>query len=607
MEILYFRTNGHYGPYGQEFNLSADYSFHYDRESDQLLVQKLEGLPMGFFPVGDAHSAKVVNVTAFVGGNGSGKSTAIRALDQSLSIWGNRLLLNFVDLLVVRIHRSGSDAQYPAPGILWYKNPLGTCRESDFVHAGILGDESVRGLQIHEGNHLQLFKFTNSLYKSYPNNGENQIDLSTTHYLQSDWQDRNPSPQVSAQVLDTFRVNELERNIQYLADTSSHPIDFSLPVRVQVDVALSPILKLFFPNGQNEGEDETALSRAVRDGMTFHGTTPGIDLFLKRLYISALAAFLLDWELTIDYLEPIPSGIDSKTLCINTLEKAGVDPELVLHGHGGAQQVLDFLEYFSAWIEEDGSPIDIYTSAQVPFEIEQGSRFRTLWEKYKAAVWNTSFLDFKWRGLSDGEQNVLTLFSRFHDGIRRMNDRNEGLALANPPSNYLLLIDEGTESYHPEWQRKFLDSLMQHLPPMFGPGARLQIVLATHSPFIVSDLPNACINLLKKGEAPKHGVNLKDRYFGANVHSLFAHSFFMKSTIGEWAGRKINNLISYLQGQATDDIPDDATAQKWIDLVAEPILRNELQRMLDRGEISRLKRRLAELEGRTNGEGGDHA
>lgn len=572
-------------------------------------MRKLEGLPDGFFPQGDAGSAKVLNVTALVGVNGSGKSTAIRALDQSLSVWGdNGLLLDFLDLLVVRIYRSGEEAQYPSPGIRWYRNPIGDCRETTFIDKGLFGSESITYLQYYEGNSLRVMRFSNSLYQSYPNNGNNQVDISTSRHLMSDWQKRNPSPHISTNHLDTYRLNELERNIQYLADTASHPVDFESPEYLQVSVALSPALKLFPTILQLPEVEESSLVHAVRVGMGFSSEiSDWRRLFLNRLYISAIASFIHDWELREDYIELQNGEVDWSTIAHTTLQKAVDDPQFVLHGHGGAQQVLDFLDYLSTWVEEEGSSIDIYAMARIPFRTQSDSRFRTLWEKYKAAVWNTSFLDFEWWGISDGAQNMITLFSRFHDGIRRANAPGDEGQRSIPPTDFLILIDEGTESYHPEWQRKFLDSLMQHLPIMFGTGRRLQIVLATHSPFIVSDLPNACINLLKKGEPTQHGVNLNDRFFGANIHSLFAHSFFMKTTIGEWAGGKIDRLITYLQGQNLPEIPDEPTAQKWIDLVAEPLLRTELQRLLDRGKIRRLENRVEALENQLGRGGSGHA
>ncbi len=48
----------------------------------------------------------------------------------------------------------------------------------------------------------------------------------------------------------------------------------------------------------------------------------------------------------------------------------------------------------------------------------------------------------------------------------------------------LLLIDEAENQLHPKWQKRFIRSILDIFP-------NLQIIAATHSPFIISSVPNA--------------------------------------------------------------------------------------------------------------------
>jgi predicted ATP-binding protein involved in virulence len=48
----------------------------------------------------------------------------------------------------------------------------------------------------------------------------------------------------------------------------------------------------------------------------------------------------------------------------------------------------------------------------------------------------------------------------------------------------LLLIDEAENHLHPRWQKKFIPTILSVFP-------NLQLVASTHSPFIVSSVPNA--------------------------------------------------------------------------------------------------------------------
>ena len=54
----------------------------------------------------------------------------------------------------------------------------------------------------------------------------------------------------------------------------------------------------------------------------------------------------------------------------------------------------------------------------------------------------------------------------------------------------LLLIDEAENQLHPKWQKRFLQSVLDVFP-------NLQIIATTHSPFIISSMPNARLFVCK--------------------------------------------------------------------------------------------------------------
>ena len=71
----------------------------------------------------------------------------------------------------------------------------------------------------------------------------------------------------------------------------------------------------------------------------------------------------------------------------------------------------------------------------------------------------------------------------------------------------------------------------------------LNITFLTHSPYILSDIPNAFVLKLIKGEPYIEG----NETFGANVHDLLANDFFMqKGFMGEWAKSQIKLVIESL-------------------------------------------------------------
>ena len=63
-------------------------------------------------------------------------------------------------------------------------------------------------------------------------------------------------------------------------------------------------------------------------------------------------------------------------------------------------------------------------------------------------------------------------------------------------------------------------------------------MIVTHSPFILSDIPESNVLYLGREEASTVGNT-----FGANIYDLLRDSFFLKSDIGELAHSKIDEMI----------------------------------------------------------------
>jgi len=171
--------------------------------------------------------------------------------------------------------------------------------------------------------------------------------------------------------------------------------------------------------------------------------------------------------------------------------------------------------------------------------------------------------------------------------------------------NITLLLDEVEQGLHPEWQKKFLHLLINLLET--HKDFNFNIICATHSPFLLSDLPKKNIFFLINGEQSK-GIKNKQT-FGANIHTLLSDSFFMSGGLmGEFAKSKIDEVIALLN---KDKLSKSQLkhCEQIISIIGEPIIKNQLQRMLDskrlkkvdkidkiEQEIRRLKQSLKELQ-----------
>lgn len=111
--------------------------------------------------------------------------------------------------------------------------------------------------------------------------------------------------------------------------------------------------------------------------------------------------------------------------------------------------------------------------------------------------------------------------------------------------NVVILLDEIELYHHPEYQRTFLSTLLKQIEELNLTNIEnIQIILLTHSPFILSDIPSSNVLRLKDGKP----VESEEKTFGANIHDLLANDFFLeKGFMGEFAKEQINSVIDSLK------------------------------------------------------------
>ena len=110
-----------------------------------------------------------------------------------------------------------------------------------------------------------------------------------------------------------------------------------------------------------------------------------------------------------------------------------------------------------------------------------------------------------------------------------------------------LIFDEVENSLHPNWQKSYINETIQTIEKFEG---FYHLIFITHSPFILSDLPRQNVIFLEKDEKTGNCINASNKVemnpFGANIHTLLSHGFFMKDGLmGEFAKDKIQSIIKY--------------------------------------------------------------
>jgi len=211
-------------------------------------------------------------------------------------------------------------------------------------------------------------------------------------------------------------------------------------------------------------------------------------------------------------------------------------------------------------------------------------------EKYLSISVPSYTIDFSW-GLSSGEESMLRIFSSlFHvlDGAKLIN-AEETLQRSRPVKcdSLILVLDEADLTLHPEWQRRLIHILTAFLPAIFPASCirTMQVVLSTHSPLLLGDFPYGNVTYLSK----KRMEDLPDT-FGQNIHLILKQSFFLSSTMGEFATQKIKEVVEQIQNIENGKTPAKETPEAisackaQIALVSPGIVRAKLESMLASAE-----------------------
>ena len=188
--------------------------------------------------------------------------------------------------------------------------------------------------------------------------------------------------------------------------------------------------------------------------------------------------------------------------------------------------------------------------------------------------WNNKRISYK--DLSYGEKTINRFF---YNLFYHINHFSKGAY-----KNFFIILDEIEIGLHPDWQKKFLSfciNIVKILEIFFE--IRIHIILATHSPFILSDLPKENVIFLEKdkesGLCKNVSEHTKLKTFGANIHTLLSDGFFMSDGLmGEFAKKTIQDVITYLNDKS-NPIQNMNKQKAWqtIQLIGEPFLKHKLE------------------------------
>lgn len=257
------------------------------------------------------------------------------------------------------------------------------------------------------------------------------------------------------------------------------------------------------------------------------------------------------------------------------------------------QQSLNYLKY------RDGDLYDAQVENQMPEGIDSIVTFEQLSKQvvYGTTMANTvKFLPppvfsgdivlknkkgkkYLLHTISSGQMQKLNVAGSLVYHLRNLDYRVPGTNRVEY-SNVNVIFDELELYFHPDYQRTLLSYLLEQIE-----NAQLEyiksinLILVTHSPFILTDIPKCNILYLSQNEKeiPKRMT------MAANIYDLLDDQFFLEYTVGDVIRKEIEELIRIYQDKDSYMNISDFIITKYerlIPLIGDDYIREDLNSKL---------------------------
>ncbi|MDO4228846.1 MAG: AAA family ATPase [Capnocytophaga sp.] len=235
--------------------------------------------------------------------------------------------------------------------------------------------------------------------------------------------------------------------------------------------------------------------------------------------------------------------------------------------------------------------LDYYKSSEGPKEKKEGEYiFEILKKIFKISLYEGEFLyvdrsrlmpiviqngaEVSLDKLSSGNlylvQRLIGLLRQMYS-VYKLNDLPLE-EMCNTPG--LLLIDEAENHLHPKWQKTFVKSILELFP-------NLQIVVATHSPFIVGSVENAKIYVCKPKADHSVIVDETANYSNKPIEEILISEVFGGTT--PFANEEINKLLKERKEaiEKGDKKEEERTEKRLLELNPQYFSYLEMDKLLD--------------------------
>jgi predicted ATP-dependent endonuclease of OLD family len=540
MELVYLWVEKYKNIENQGFNFSPRFTCQYDTNIQELTIEESKK-DVSIFPPN-------INVTAIVGENGSGKSSILELLKLILED-KNATYKGFL------VWKSGKfDYNGNMKIKIYYKKKLidivknANNKIDFFTHSSDVFNTTLWMNQKNKLYDCEDDMIFNRLNSSHPNELRT-VDLSLNLPLYFGYSQN----ETLFYLFKSNRANKVFNPTKYKLELSKTYF----------------IRKLTAILNYSENEPEK-IKMQVQD----YVQNTLINLNIKT--INRLYLFLEKLQSNNDKkAHTLVSFVRKKTLSSETMEDL-LSKTYHSNDYSFTLELLDKLDYENENFLNDDK--------ELLLDILQDNLSKNIFiDVYRPILYAPLEKDFykTYDDLSTGEKDSLLLIALLYNYFEKVKN------------GCIVLLDEVEASYHPNWAKELFSILFDELK-----NKNIHLVITSHSPFILSDIPKENVIFLENGKQ----VDPKIETFGANIHTLLSHGFFMKEGLmGEFAKGKINEVIKLLN-QKTLDEKEIKYCENIISIIGEPLLQNTLKHQLseklnpNETELQKLQREQQEIQ-----------
>ena len=602
MRILYLWVDKYRDFINQEFNLSSEYTFKYDKNTRCLTESKNDSYIKNFFSLDNKSKTNIEEITVIVGNNGVGKTTLLDLILE-ISELSSKRIIGFNYILA---YKYDDNIKYMSSHGFFIKKDL---KKYYYINSNknILKD-------------ILLIYYTNTFDNKvrYLNN-KNIYDISTMNLIKEDNKNvnykknyYNDNCNTKKEIFDFNKIffeQEIERQIEFMSkfnESDKCLIGFKLKSKIKIEfVDLKNILTEILDRLDYYNDYPEYISKIHRNNITGEEILQSINKAISNIYymysevninqkkkfkLNLYLGFLLNLlgliiqnpsknfleESTIikfigrlyDELEDYNiQKINEVTEYIDILDRLIINLYFIYEEFDNKEfyllnQFLDLVENLSSYDIEPNDKGSYYIS------IYKFGEFNNL---YKSIMIKYEIINFSW-GLSSGEYNLLSFYARLYyiseKYIKKNNSNSKDLTI---------LIDEADLSFHPEWQRRYIKSIIGFFNTIFDQ-YKIHVILTTHSPILLSDIPNENVLYLSRDKNKTICTRQDKKTFGANIYNLYKDNFYFDSndainSIGEFAEYKIDEIKELMTSvkKLIDDNGDKNEIKRILDLIYKMI------------------------------------